>query len=121
MPIALVRSPLVLNVCAPLAAAMLIACAALAEDAKEQSEAMPEFAFGVLHDAEGVAETFAFCTPCHSEHIVAQQGLEREDWDDVFDVMEDEHGMAPIAEPMRSRILSYLSRHYGPDRPYFPE
>lgn len=77
--------------------------------------------FGVLHDAQGVAETFAFCTPCHSEKIVAQQGLKRDDWDELFDYMEDEHGMAPISEPIRTRILDYLAAHYGPDRPHFSD
>ena len=98
---------------------------ALAAYAQEPTETEPESSgpssYGILYQAEGVAETFAFCTGCHSEHIVAQQGLKREDWDDLFTYMVDEHGMAPIPEPFRTKILDYLSAHYGPDRPHFPK
>ena len=93
--------------------------------AQEPTESQPQSpvpsTFGLLFEAEGVAETFAFCTGCHSEQIVAQQGLKRADWDDLFDYMEDEHGMAPIPEPYRTQILDYLSTYYGPDRPHFPK
>ena len=101
---------------------LVISCALLAQEPGADAVKTPRPAtFGVLHNAEGVAETFAFCTPCHSEHIVAQQGLERDDWDEIFDYMEDEHGMAPLPEPIRSRILDYLADHYGTDRPHFPK
>lgn len=97
----------------------------LMASAEEPKDSAPEpsasSSWGVLHDAEGAAETFAFCTGCHSEHIVAQQGLKREDWDDLFTYMVDEHGMAPIPDPFKTKILDYLSAHYGPDRPHFPK
>ena len=54
----------------------------------------PPSTFGELHEADGAAETLAFCTPCHSEQIVVQQGLTREDWEELFDYMREEHGMA---------------------------
>ncbi len=104
-----------------LAALVCIPIACAQEPKDPPPEPIAPASFGVLHHAEGVAETFAFCTGCHSEHIVAQQGLEREDWDDLFTYMEDEHGMAAIPEPFKTKILDYLSAHYGPERPHFPK
>ncbi len=76
--------------------------------------------FGVLVAAEGAAVTHAYCTVCHSERIVAQQGLTREDWLETLEYMVDEHGMAPLEAPYLDQVLDYLSTHYGPDRPNFP-
>ena len=75
---------------------------------------------GVLFAAEGAAVTHAYCTVCHSERIVAQQGLTREDWLETLEYMVDEHGMAPIEGPDFDLVIDYLSTHYGPDRPNFP-
>ena len=77
-------------------------------------------ALGVLVAAEGAEETHAYCTACHSERIVAQQGLTRTDWVELLEQMVEENGMDPIEEPDRGRILAYLETHYGPDRPNFP-
>ena len=75
---------------------------------------------GVLVAGEGAEETHAYCTACHSERIVAQQGLTRPDWEELLEQMVEENGMTPIEEPDRGRILAYLTTHYGPDRPNFP-
>ena len=75
---------------------------------------------GVLVDEEGAEETYAYCTACHSERIVAQQGLTRADWEELLEQMVEEHGMNPIEEPDLGRVLAYLATHYGPDRPNFP-
>ena len=80
-----------------------------------------ESRFGVLYDAEGAAETYANCTPCHSELIIAQQGLSRRRWDELRNGMVREQGMIEIQEPVRTRILNYLAQHYGEDRPNFPK
>ena len=77
-------------------------------------------ALGVLVDEEGAAETYAYCTACHSERIVAQQGLTRADWEELLEQMVEENGMNPIEEPDLGRVLAYLATHYGPDRPNFP-
>ncbi len=79
-----------------------------------------ESPYGLLFDAPGVDETFGYCTPCHSEMIVVQQGKTRQHWDDLFMWMVDEQGMPPIEEPDRSIILDYLAEHYNEDRPNFP-
>ena len=76
--------------------------------------------FGVLAAAPGASETFDACTACHSERIVAQQGLTRERWDELLDWMVEEHEMEPIEADARATILDYLGAHYGPDRPNFP-
>ena len=76
---------------------------------------------GVLVAEEGAEETYAYCgVACHSERLVAQQGLTREGWEEVLEFMIEEQGMAPIEGPDYDRVLGYLSTHYGPDRPNFP-
>ena len=86
--------------------------------AATQSDRIPDL--GVLVAGEGAEETHAYCTACHSERIVAQQGLTRADWEELLEQMVEEHGMNPIGEPDLGRIIAYLSAHYGPDRPNFP-
>ena len=73
---------------------------------------------GVLVAGEGAEETYAYCTACHSERIVAQQGLTRADWEELLEQMVEENGMTPIEEPDRDRVLSYPD---GPVRPRPPE
>ena len=68
----------------------------------------------------GPRRTHAYCTVCHSERIVAQQGLTRFDWEELLEQMVEEHGMNPIGEPDLGRVLDYLAANYGPDRPNFP-
>ena len=75
---------------------------------------------GILVAGDGAAETYAYCIACHSERLVAQQGLTREGWEEVIVLMMEEHGMAPIESPSLERVLGYLSTHYGPDRPNYP-
>ena len=75
---------------------------------------------GVLVAGEGAEETHAYCTACHSERIVAQQGLTRADWEELLEQMVEENGMNPIGEPDLGRVLDYLAANYGTDRPNFP-
>ena len=76
--------------------------------------------FGQMVSAPGASETFYACTPCHSERIVVQQGLTREQWDELMVWMVEEQEMEPIEEGVLTVILDYLAEHYGPDRPNFP-
>ncbi len=76
--------------------------------------------YGVLHDAPGVDLTYAYCAACHSEMLVAQQGLTRAHWDELLEWMVEEQGMAEIEEPDRSIVLDYLAENYNTDRPNFP-
>ena len=84
------------------------------------SEEVEEYEFGLLFDAYGVEETYYACTACHSEMIVAQQGMSRKKWDELFEWMIEEQGMSEIEEPDRTVILDYLEAHYNEDRPNFP-
>ena len=64
----------------------------------------------------GREETGYACIACHSLAIVKQQGLSREDWDDLLDWMIEEQGMAELETDERSLILDYLAEHFGRDR-----
>jgi len=75
---------------------------------------------GSLFHAPGAEKTYYSCTTCHSEMIVAQQGLTREEWDKMLVWMVEEQGMNPLEESDRNEILDYLGAHYNVDRPNFP-
>lgn len=87
-------------------------------DTEVEAGEQPEF--GILVVANGVEETFYACTACHSEMIVAQQGLSRDHWDELLEWMVEEQGMNEIEEPDRTLILDYLAAQYNEDRPNFP-
>lgn len=101
-----------------LAAAVFLAGSNAAPATEHVSSAPPEF--GALVAAEGAEETYGYCAACHSERLVAQQGLTRARWSGMLEWMVEEQGMAEIDEPDLSRILDYLARNYGTDRPNFP-
>lgn len=99
---------LVLAVCA------IGATAAIADTARAEGE------FGVLKEAPGVASVYYNCTACHSERLIAQQGLSRAHWADLMDWMWAEMGMHEIPEDEVDEILDYLEAHYNEDRPNYP-
>ena len=92
----------------------LAACIAVSAAQAQDAE------FGVLVEAEGVEETYIYCSACHSERLVAQQGLTREKWIAMLEWMVEEQGMPEIEEPDYSRVIDYLAEHYNTDRPNFP-
>ncbi|MEM8694385.1 MAG: aldehyde dehydrogenase [Pseudomonadota bacterium] len=75
---------------------------------------------GILVNEPGADTTFAYCAGCHSERIVAQQGLTREGWEELIEWMVEEQGMGEIEDPDYTEIVDYLTAHYGEDRPNFP-
>ena len=75
--------------------------------------AMP--AYGEEDSARELVE--GFCAACHSFALVRQQRLSREVWDEVLTWMVEEQGMPELDAPDRARVLEYLSRVYGIDRP----
>ncbi len=98
---------------------MLSATTVLAGNDTTEAEEPPEF--GLLKVAPGVENTFYTCSVCHSEMIVAQQGLTRPDWEEMLEWMVEEQGMYEIEEPDLTEILDYLAEHYNTDRPNFPK
>lgn len=98
----------------------LIAFAALFIEAGGSAAMAEEAEFGVLRLAPGAEDTYYACVACHSERLVAQQGLSRDGWKEVLQQMVEEHGMTEIEEPELGVILDYLAKHYNPERPNFP-
>jgi cytochrome c len=76
---------------------------------------------GLLHPAPGAQITHDYCTVCHSEMIIAQQGQTREGWDEILVWMVEDMGMSELYSEDRDKILDYLSTYYNPDRPHFPQ
>ena len=74
-------------------------------------EEEPEF--GVLTVADGVETTYYTCSGCHSERIIAQQGLTYDRWDELLDWMVEEQGLGEPDKEDREEILVYLSTNYG--------
>ncbi|MGF1476363.1 MAG: aldehyde dehydrogenase [Geminicoccaceae bacterium] len=97
---------------------LLIGAAAMAALLGQPAYAASEYT--PLVAAPGAEETFVYCGSCHSVQLVAQQGLDRDHWNELFEWMVEEQGMEPIEEPDRSLILDYLAKHYNEDRPNFP-
>ena len=71
-----------------------------------------------LPEGDGRAETYAFCSGCHSFRLVEQQGMNREQWDETLVWMVEEQGMAELPPELRERILAYLSTAFPQDRPF---
>ena len=87
----------------------------------DESQVEKKRDFGLLVDAPGVEKTQAYCTSCHSDMIIVQQGKTRKRWDDALTWMTEEQGMVDIQDPDRSSILDYLETNYNEDRPNFPK
>lgn len=82
------------------------------------SDSLPNI--GKLFLAPGAEKAFIYCSACHSERIVTQQGLTKSDWEELLEWMVDEQGMDEISEPDYTTVIDYLSKNYGTDRPNFP-
>ncbi len=64
----------------------------------------------------GREEVEVYCSACHSLRLVAQQGLTKGDWDELFDWMVEEQEMEEMPAEDRNLVLNYLSKHRGIDR-----
>lgn len=100
---------------AALAAAGTVSAEQLVTDDQGRSEII--YDVGRLYVAPGAQITYDFCTACHSEMIIAQQGQTRDGWDEILVWMVEDVGMAELLEEDRDQILDYLADHYGEDRP----
>ena len=68
----------------------------------------------VLTEGAGRAEVFGLCTACHDSAVIRRSRLSRPQWDALMDWMTERHAMPPLEGELRTTIVDYLARHYGP-------
>lgn len=95
----------------------LVLCAASEAQTQSQTftprdESPEEFPPGPGRD-----ETFYSCTACHNFKLVAQQGLNRRQWDDSLNWMTEKHGMPKLEGDERKQVLDYLEASFPPRAP----
>ena len=81
---------------------------------RSRSGARSTIDFGGLPDGDGREATAVICSACHSLKTVTQQGLSSDRWDELMDWMVEKQGMAPLDADTRTRIVGYLTDHFGP-------
>ena len=91
-----------------LAAAIVLAVAAA--PARADDRGIADWPAG-----EGREETANLCAACHSGRLVSQQGLSRQRWDELLDVMTARHKMPKLEGQEREVILAYLTKAF-PER-----
>jgi mono/diheme cytochrome c family protein len=109
--------PLVQNgIAAAVAAAMLMLVVVMpagqAQTFTPRDENPEEFPAG-----QGRDETFYACTACHGFKLIAQQGLNRRQWEESLDWMTVKHGMPKLDAADRKTVLDYLEATYPPRAP----
>jgi hypothetical protein len=62
----------------------------------------------------GRDETFYACTACHGFRLVAQQGMNRRQWDESLTWMTEKHSMPNLEGDERKVVLDYLEKAYPP-------
>lgn len=62
--------------------------------------------------APGRDDTFYTCTACHNFKLVAQQGMNRRQWEEILVVMNEKHGMPLLEGKDRETVLTYLETAY---------
>ncbi|MDO6706953.1 c-type cytochrome [Photobacterium sp. 1_MG-2023] len=67
----------------------------------------------ILAPGENMTLVATACSACHSLHLVTQQALSQERWDELLVWMVEEQGMAEPEPSDREAILTYLSTYYG--------
>jgi len=67
--------------------------------------------------APGREETFYTCTACHNFKLVAQQGMNRRQWEEILTLMNEKHGMPALEGKDRETILGYLEAAYPQTAP----
>ena len=83
-------------------------CVSQAQDIEITEEQLPL--------GEGREEVEIYCAACHSLMIVTQQGLDREGWDEVLDVMVEEMNMEEMPPEDRKLVLDYLANNITIER-----
>jgi hypothetical protein len=82
--------------------------AAQSQTFNPRDESPEEFPAGPGRD-----DTFYFCTACHNFKLVAQQGMDRQRWDDTLHWMTERHNMPKLEGKDRETILNYLEAAFG--------
>lgn len=59
-------------------------------------------------EGAGRDDTFYACTACHNFKLVAQQGMNRRQWNESIDLMIARHGMPAPDDKDREVLLTYL-------------
>jgi hypothetical protein len=97
-----------------LAASLLLICAAGAQPPQfiPGDENPEDFPAGAGRD-----DTFYACTACHGFKLIAQQGMNRRQWEDSLQLMTDKHGMPPLPDKEKKVVLDYLEATYPPHTP----
>ncbi len=91
----------VVRIAAAMFAAIMLAV--LPAAAQPRDEAPEDFPQGANRD-----DTFYACTACHGFKLVAQQGMNRRQWDESISLMVSKHGMPAPEAADRDKILDYL-------------
>lgn len=107
-----VRNGIVAAVAAAMLVVIVAAPAAQAQTFTPRDESPEEFPAG-----QGRDETFNACTACHGFKLVAQQGLNRRQWEESLDWMTVKHGMPKLDDADRKVVLDYLEATYPPRAP----
>jgi mono/diheme cytochrome c family protein len=53
-------------------------------------------------------DAFYACVACHAFKLVAQQGMNRRQWDESIQLMVDKHNMPALDDKERQAVLDYL-------------
>ena len=90
----------------------LCASAAAAQNFTPRDENPEDFPPGAGRD-----DTFYACTACHGFKLVAQQGMNRRQWDDSLNWMTEKHNMPKLEGKERDTVLNYLEATFPPRAP----
>lgn len=90
----------------------LCVSAAAAQSFTPRDENPEDFPAGAGRD-----DTFYACTACHGFKLVAQQGMNRRQWDESLSWMTEKHGMPKLDGKERDTVLNYLEVTFPPRAP----
>ena len=62
----------------------------------------------------GRDDAFYNCTACHGFKLIAQQGMNRRQWEDSINLMVAKHNMPPLDGKTRETVLNYLEATFPP-------
>jgi len=94
------------------AALLALGAAASAQNFTPRDENPEDYPAGPGRD-----DTFYACTACHGFKLVAQQGMNRRQWDDSLNWMTERHGMPKLGGKERDVVLNYLEATFPPRAP----